>query len=164
MSLEPFDMYAKYHLALAMFYINDEENIEKSKYEILQILQSKPNDEKCLDLLAKIHIAQNNWQDALKIYQNKSAQKGNTRPYLQYQIGVAYENLNKEQDAIQAFENSADVWLKYVNQIGYDKYFYNRQKEMKALQKIQSRCERHNDNEQEWKSLKDKMLQIGLSR
>lgn len=158
-SLEPFDMYAKYHLALALFYMGDEESINKSKFEVLKILENKPNDEKCQDLLAKIHIAQNNWNDALKIYETQNA-KGNTRAYLQYQIGVAYENLNNEDSAIAAFENSADKWLKYVKQIGYDKYFYQRPKEMKALQKIQSRCVKHG-NDQKWSNLKGIVDQIG---
>ena len=106
-SLEPFDMYAKYHFALSLFYLGDDDNINKAKDQILQILQNKPNDEKCQDLLAKIHIAQNNWEDALEIYQS---QKENNiiKPYLQYQIGVVYENL-KIDLAIESFENSTKI-------------------------------------------------------
>ena len=159
--LEPFDMFAKYHLALALFYLNDTQHIEKAKFELSQILQSKPNDEKCLNLMAKISVAQNDWQQALKIYQDMSMKKTNS-PYLQYQIGVAYENLNDESQSIEAFTQSANLWLKYVQQIGYDKYFYNRHKEMKALQKIQSRCERHINNQQ-WHQLNQIIQEIGMS-
>jgi len=158
--LEPFDMFARYHLALTLFYLGDEQSINKAKFECSQILQSKPNDEKCLNLMAKIHIQQNEWNEALEVYQRMSAKK--ETPYLKYQMGVVYENMEKEAESIHAFESAANVWLKYVKQIGYDKYFYNRPKEAKALQKIQSRCDLH-QAEPQWRELNDMVFQIGLS-
>ena len=156
--LEPFDMFAKYHLALSYFYLNE---AEKSKAECLQILQSKPNDEKCLSLLAKIHIAQNEWDDALKIYQSMQDKKNSA--YLQYQIGVAYENLDNELESIRSFEGSANVWLSKVNMIGYDNYFKGRAKEMKAFEKIRARCNVHR-NDKKWEQCRELVQQIGMSR
>merc|ERR1712228_455515 len=156
--LEPFDMFSRYHLALSYFYLDEG---AKSKAECLQILQSKPSDEKCLSLLAKIHIAENEWDDALRIYESMQEKKNSA--YLQYQIGVAYENLDNVSESIRSFEGSANAWLAKVNMIGFDNYFKNRAKEMKAFEKIRARCDAHS-NDERWQQLTGLMQQIRMSK
>ena len=157
--LEPLDMFAKYHLALSHYHLGGAADLERAKEELLQIIQSKPNDEKCQSLLAKVHIAQNQWEDALAIYEGMSDRKQS--PYLEYQIGVVLENMERDNESLRRFQKTVDIWSGYVDGIGYDKYFYNRPKEMRALQKIQSRCEAHRGDPQ-WKPLVDAVQQIGI--
>lgn len=158
--LEPFDMFAKYHLALSLYHLGSGLDLQRAKEELLTIIQSKPNDEKCQSLLAKVHIAQNQLEDALAIYEGINDRKRS--PYLEYQIAVVLENMQRETESLQRFQNTVDMWAVSVDKIGYDKYFYNRPKEMRALQKIQSRCEAHIGDPQ-WKELVDGVQGIGMN-
>eukprot|EP00483_Globobulimina_turgida_P002701 UN02706 len=102
-NLEPFDMFAKYHLGIAYFYLGF---LTKSKFQLLQILESKPSDDKCLTLLAKIHMQENNFGEVLGIYkslENNENENKKENAYLQYQIGVVYENMNESGEKFEIF-------------------------------------------------------------
>jgi len=163
-SLEPFDMFARFHLALASYHLGGE-GLEESAAQCGHILESKPTDVKACGLLAKVHIARGEWAEALRVYEAMSERDPNDA-YLLYQMGVVLENMQEEERSRGCFEETAERWMSGVERIGYDGYFYGkgRAKECKALQRIQSRCEHHRaQGDVEWEELSRRIDRIGMT-
>ena len=175
-----------------MFSNTDETSLlYECKKNINVILNSRPNDKKTLNLLLQVNMAEKNWSECLTILDrisgkiviassdksgkgkrkaskssvtdgDKQNRKNVTNPYVEYQKGVIYENMDKIEPALKAFESAVIEWQKSANAIGFSNYFNPRPNDSKALQKIQMRCESH-QNDENWKHLCQSVFQLGTT-
>jgi len=158
--MEPFDTYYKYHLALTQFHTK---KFDACKSCLDSILQSRPNDLKSLNLLCQYYVALKDWKDALQTLKKIEQFSPADTVFVKYEMGVIYEHMKQEKEALQLFQQCIDYWTGKCQKIGFGNYFYHKPQESKALQKIQQRGEAHNyDKDEQWKQLRTSAFQLGM--